>query len=82
MASITVYANVNGDGYVRNTDTSWSTCRSASSGNSVNSSGTTAFTMAYLDVSTYFVFRGFFPFDTSSIPDDATIDSATTCLDA
>src|SRR3989304_517090 len=80
MASLTVYSSNTGDGYVRNIDSTWATCRSATDGNFADNTATISQTMAYFATPDYYVFRGFFPFDTSSIPDDATINSATLSL--
>lgn len=70
-----------GDGYVRNgwlADT-WANVRGASSGSLWNSSSTEFSVHSGFDSGTtqYVNMRGFIPFDTSSLPDDAVVTSAT-----
>ncbi|MHA1290329.1 MAG: glycoside hydrolase family 78 protein [Candidatus Thorarchaeota archaeon] len=64
-------------GYQTDSSSSWATAHSASSGNEYSNSFIYVFSREVSDVTAkYIIHRGFIPFDTSSIPDDATIISA------
>jgi len=69
-----------GDGNVYRviTDTTWSNARNTADGTGVNYTGTNG-NMAYSNFASpyYHVARGFFPVDTSALPDNAIISSAT-----
>lgn len=63
------------DGFIEANNATYSTAQTASSG-SVITGATIQFGQQKHSTSGYFVWRGFFSFDTSSIPVGATIDSA------
>lgn len=66
------------DGYVQNNDNSWSTCRSAGTGDSAADTGiTNVFRCDIVGGSEYRLARLFTLFDTSSMGGGATVDSAT-----
>lgn len=66
-----------GEGYVGNNGATFSTVQSAGTGNDSNTSYAYAVIEGNrLNAGTYYIYRGFLPFDTSSIPDTDTIDSA------
>lgn len=58
----------------------WATVRGASASNTASSSGTTLAIEAYKSGSVYYIDRTFLLFDTSSIPNSATITAATLAL--
>lgn len=71
------------DGYVQNTGSSYSTVRGASAGggaSDTDNGGGNAFPQHSLFAGTYYIMRGFFLFDTSSIADGDTVDTATFSL--
>ncbi|NUM25537.1 MAG: hypothetical protein HUU49_02815 [Candidatus Buchananbacteria bacterium] len=76
-----------GDGYVvySGTDTTtWETVRTATAGTSSDHTGAYAYTGGGESPfnSNRFLYRAFFPFDTSALPDDATINSAALVLNS
>ena len=75
--TLTVYSGSTGDGYVMKSGTVWTTVHDAASGDSADDTANTAKVHSYKNGSTYSYARGFFPFDTSSLPDNAVIHSAT-----
>lgn len=76
MSTTTVYAGSE-DGYVVSEDASWATARGATTGDSVTKNQTYGYAVSDLNVASYRVWRLFFPFDTSAIPDTDTISAAT-----
>ncbi|DAC73366.1 MAG TPA: hypothetical protein DSN98_00330 [Thermoplasmata archaeon] len=79
--TLTVYST-SSDGYISNSGTNYNTVRTASSG-TVNSSGT------YITIgqkkgpgqpATYYIYRGFVFFNTSALPSNAYLDTATLAL--
>jgi hypothetical protein len=80
--TLTVYST-SSDGYIYNSGTNYNTVRTASSG-TINSSGT-FITIGQKKVQTipsptYYIYRGFVFFNTSSLPSNAYLDSATLSL--
>jgi hypothetical protein len=80
--TLTVYSTSN-DGYIYNSGTNYNTVRNATSG-TVNSSGT-YITIGQrkqpgIPTSTYYVYRGFVFFNTSTLPSNAYLDNATLSL--
>ncbi len=75
--SATFYPSA-GDGYVRKYTTTWSGAHDASSGSSAayTSSGSYA-AMTFYSGGAFYIYRVFFPFNTSALPDNAQIASAT-----
>ncbi|KKK82137.1 hypothetical protein LCGC14_2806390, partial [marine sediment metagenome] len=71
-----IYAG-SGDGFVRSMDASWSTARNASSGDDYNVTTTYNTGHSFFSAGVYQVRRALWPFDTSGIPDGATVDDAT-----
>ena len=67
------------DGWIENSSGSYVTARNASGG-SVSASAMNFYVGQKFDPMGYFIYRGFTFFDTSAIPDDATIASATLSL--
>ena len=72
------------DGYVGSNDlTTWAAARSSATGNDVDGGGGAAILYAYsrkVNAGSWWLYRSFVPFDTSSIPDTDTIDAATFSL--
>lgn len=64
------------DGSIYNSNATWDSLHDASSGTHQDSSAT-ANMHSGLNAGTYYLRRGLFLFDTSALPDDATINSAT-----
>jgi len=77
MAELTVYPEA-GDGVVGNSNATWSTCRGAATGDYADYTTTenTVVKTRY-NGSTYWIYRGFFPFDTSALGSGATVSAAT-----
>lgn len=65
-----------GDGYIYQINASWDTAHDATSGAGVSYAGSNTVTGTSIISSDYRLFRTFIPFDTSSIPDDATVTDA------
>lgn len=77
MATKTFYSNAGGDGAVVKDDSSdWATTRGASTGTVADTSGTNI-SARCIENGNYTIGRLFLPFDTSSLPDDAIIESVT-----
>lgn len=76
----TSYYASDGDGSISYSNSTWSTCRTASSGSSVDNSnyGTTR---SGKHLTTYAIYRSYMPVDTSGIPSSATISAATVYVD-
>ncbi len=74
----TFYSTAN-DGYLWDYSASYSSAHDSSSAYDITST-TTTFTVGQKFTGTYFVYRGFVFFDTSSLPDNAVITSATLSL--
>ena len=82
MTTATYYSEA-ADGHIRGLSTSYATARSTSTDTDIASTANTV-GQTLAGGTNYIIFRGFLSFDTSAIPDDATIDSATlgVCADA
>ena len=80
--TLTVYATSN-DGYIYNFSANYNAVRTASTG-TVNSSGTSMMIgqkkASSIPLPTYYIYRGFLFFNTSSLPSNAYIDNATLSL--
>ena len=75
--STVTFSPAAGDGTVSNSGTVWSTIHDAITGNAANATAVTTDIGSGLSAtSTYQISRMFLPFNTSSIPDNATITSA------
>lgn len=68
------------DGQIRHATASWAATRSAASGSQANSDDNTIDILSIKQGPAYFISRGFFLFDTSSIGDPDTINAATLSL--
>ncbi|MFA4845778.1 MAG: SpvB/TcaC N-terminal domain-containing protein, partial [Patescibacteria group bacterium] len=66
-----------GDGYVYKYNASWDTAHDATSGSGFSYIASLALVGTTKSTTNYYLYRSFLPFDTSSIPDDATVTSAT-----
>jgi hypothetical protein len=77
MALGTFYSNAS-DGVITNENATWSTCRNATDGLTVSNSSASEYVVADNGgiSNAYRVWRLFLPFDTSALPDDATITDA------
>lgn len=73
-ATATIYSGA-GDGTVSYSNSSYATARTAATGSNADSTGTTM-TVEILQFGNYNIYRGFVPFDTSSISASASISSA------
>lgn len=69
-----------GDGYVENSGATYATAQSAGTGNVANYTDTTAGIRNEISGGTYYIGRGFNPFDTSTIGAGATVTAATFSL--
>ena len=80
--TLTVHS-ISNDGYIYNSSTNYNTVRTASTG-TVNSSGTSITIgqkkASTIPLPTYYIYRGFLFFNTSSLPSNAYIDNATLSL--
>lgn len=81
MATLTVYPDpdvesTSVDGWINKIDGTWATAHDATSGDTASPSGAQIATRVAYDAINYTIWRGAMLFDTSAIPDDATIDSA------
>lgn len=80
MATLTVFSDI-GDGYVDNSNATYSTARSAGTGNgsgyTESSIDESVVCRAILFGGNYFISRGYFPFDTSALGSGATVSAAT-----
>lgn len=80
MAVLDFYSD-NGDGYVNNSNATFSTCRTAGTGNGSGYTDTSIdasiVARSILFGGTYYSSRGFFPFDTSAIGSGSTVTAAT-----
>lgn len=76
MAQTTFYPNTGGDGSVDNQNASWATCRAATVALYKYDTATTSYISSWWNGAVYVINRAFLPFDTSSIPDTDTIESA------
>lgn len=68
---------LSGDGYVGYSNPTWNTLHDATVGDTVSSGSTTAYIWSGRDLGKYYIYRYFVPFDTSILPDNATISAAT-----
>jgi len=73
----TSYYSGSGDGYVENSNSNWNICHDATSGSDSDYIYAATFISSHVESSNYVIRRAFFPIDTSSIPDNAEIQSAT-----
>ena len=70
-------SNSTGDGVVGGSDESWDTIHDSSSESAQGAASTAPIQCTRLSNNIFIIQRGFFPFDTSGLPDDCTIISAT-----
>ena len=66
-----------GDGYISKNDFSWDIAHDATSGSSQSAAAAQVAVATGNTTTAYYLNRTFFPFDTSSIPDDASVTAAT-----
>ena len=70
-----------GDGQTRAANATWTTARNAATGSDyTNYAATTNYIQTYYTSGNYKIMRTFLPFDTSALPDDATISAATSSV--
>lgn len=73
--SATYYPNM--DGYMVVTNATWSGARGATTADTRDQASTVGYEYSYNDGSSYSISRGVFCFDTSSLPDSATVTAVT-----
>lgn len=78
-AASTVFYGESDDGYIYETDTTYSTARESGSGDVDDTSYYVRVGQDYINP-TYYIYRGILYFDTSDIPNEATISAATLSL--
>lgn len=71
-----VFYSTPGDGHIYKSNTSWDGAHDATYGSGASATATYLLTGPAKSTTNYFIYRSFLPFDTSPIPDDATIVSA------
>lgn len=76
MAQTTIQSSSTGTGHIRKGNAVWATARGANAGDSTDTTGE-IWAEAMLSGGVYYISRAFITFDTSSIPDNATITAAT-----
>ena len=81
MVIKTFYPAAGSYGTVKTELSSWSACHGATTGSVDSNSGSFPFIEVFNNGSVWKIWRYFCPFDTSSIPDDATIVSAELIMD-
>jgi len=69
-----------GDGFLLGTNSNYNTAWTNTSANTVDNTSTISYTGQYKFITTYNVWRAFLYFNTSAIPDDASISSANVSL--
>jgi len=74
----TFYSNASGDGHIYSgLSESWNTVHDAATGDTTETTTVTVYVYSKYNTNfDYSIYRGFLPFDTSSIPDDDTITDA------
>ena len=76
-ASPETFYSATNDGYVRNTNAVWLTCRNAAAGDASDNVADQIAVFSYWNVATgYRIFRGFLMINTAGLPDDCTITAA------
>lgn len=74
--TVTTFYSGTGDGRVRNSNATYATCQSAATGDVATDNDTQAPVGNGKFGATYFINRGFVPFDTSTLPDTDAISAA------